>query len=96
MSSNQSRVFILHIIIGSSTTYVAVAYLLRISSQVFSYSKAVFVADLTKNALQRKRINSIQPMVVKVGSSNYVDRLTCLVFGSNVIETIVSYALVSK
>jgi len=96
MSSNHSSVFLLHIIIGSSATYAGVAHLLRISSQVFIYSKSVFAVDLTRNALQRKRINSIQPMVIKMGSSNYVDRLTCIVFGSNVIETIVSYALVSK
>jgi len=47
------------------------------------------------NLVMRKQMAANQALKIKLGESNFADRLTCFVFGSIVFENIVSYALVS-
>jgi len=96
MNSELTGVFISYVAVSTTILYNVVAYLLKIMGQVYTNSTAAFDNDLTKNLIIRKQMIANQPLKMKLGESNFADRLTCFVFGSNVVENIVSYVLVSE
>jgi len=96
MNSELTGVFISYVMVSTTILYSVIAYLLKIMGQLYTNSTAAFDNDLiTKNLVMQKQMAANQPLKIKLGESNFADRLTCFVFGSIVIENIVSYVLVS-
>jgi len=94
--SELTGIYIMYVAMSSVITYNVVAYLLKIMGQIHTTSASAFGNDMTKNVAIRKKLAACQPLKMKLGDSNFADRLTCFVFGSTVVENIASYVLVSR
>jgi len=89
------RLFFGYIGISLIVLYAVIGYMVEKAGKVNTISSLVFHIHVTRNVVWRKEMSSLSRLKVKMGESNFVDRLTCLIYGSTIIENIISCVLVS-